>query len=167
MADIGIRPADEADIAAVLSIYNHAVEHTTATYDETPRSHEQQQQWFAERRSLGQPVLVADDAGRVVGWSALSTFRARSAYRFTLEDALYVAPDAQGGGVGRALLTGLVEAAPALGLHSIMATIDADAAVSLHLHESLGFKRVGFLEQVGYKFERWLDVVLLQRRVVG
>ena len=161
-----IRPATRADLPGILEIYNEAVLNTTATYDYEPRTLEHRTQWFEERQREGYPIFVAvDEAGRVVGWSALNPFHARIGYRFTSENSVYVAADARGRGVGKLLLAPLIEGAKARGLHAIIAVIDAQNEASIRLHAAFGFEKVGLFKQTGFKFNRWLDVVYMERIV--
>lgn len=161
-----IRPATHADLPGILEIYNDAVLHTTATYDYEPRTLEHRTQWFEERQRDKYPIFVAiDDAGRVVGWSALNPYHARMGYRFTSENSVYVAADARGKGNGKLLLAPLIEGAKARGLHAIIAVIDATNEASIRLHVAFGFEKVGYFREVGFKFERWLDVVYMEKLV--
>ena len=161
-----IRPATAADLPGILEIYNDAVLNTTATYDYEPRTLTQRAAWFEERTREGYPVFVAvDDAGRVLGWSALNPFHARIGYRFTAENSVYVAADMRGKGLGTLLLPPLIAGAQAKGLHAIIAAIDADNAASIRLHAAFGFEKVGHFKQTGFKFDRWLDVVYLERLI--
>ena len=163
---MNVRPATAADLPGILEIYNDAVLNTTATYDYEPRTLEHRTQWFEERRRDGYPVFVAVDAsGRVLGWSALNPFHARFGYRFTSENSVYVAASSRGQGLGKLLLPPLIDAAKARGLHAIIAVIDADNEASIRLHARFGFEKVGHFKQVGFKFDRWLDVVYMQRIV--
>lgn len=158
-----VRAATEADLPGVLEIYNEAVVNTTASYDYEPRTLEHRQQWFAERQRDGYPILVAvEPGGRVAGWSALNPYHARVGFRFTAENSVYVAADQRGRGLGRLLLAPLLEAGRAKGLRAIIAAIDAENAVSIRLHQSLGFEKVGHFRQVGFKFGRWLDLVYME-----
>ena len=161
-----IRPATHADLLGILEIYNDAVLHTTATYDYEPRTLEHRTQWFEERQRDKYPIFVAiDDAGRVVGWSALNPYHARMGYRFTSENSVYVATDVRGKGIGKLLLAPLIEGAKARGLHAIIAVIDATNEASIRLHAAFGFEKVGYFREVGFKFERWLDVVYMEKLV--
>ena len=158
-----IRPTTAADLPGILEIYNDAVLHTTATYDYEPRTLEHRTAWFNDHVQTNYPVFVAtNEAGRVVGWSALNRYHDRMGYRFTSENSVYVAADSRGRGVGRALLAPLIPAARDRGLHAILACIDATNEASLRLHASFGFVPVGLFKQVGYKFDRWLDVAYLE-----
>jgi len=159
-----VRPAEERDLPGILEIYNDAVLTTTASYDYEPRTLEHRQQWFVERRRDDYAIFVAvNDTGRVIGWSALNPYHARFGFRFTAENSVYVASDHRGQGVGRRLLAPLMDAAQVRGLRAVIAAIDADNEASLRLHAALGFVKVGHFRQVGFKFNRWLDVVYLER----
>lgn len=161
-----IRPASHADLSGILEIYNHAVLNTTATYDYETRTLEHRTQWFEERTRDGYPIFVAvDGAGKVTGWSALNPYHARFGYRFTAENSVYVAESARGQGIGSRLLAPLIDGAKTMGLHAIIAAIDAENAVSIRLHARFGFEKVGHFKQVGFKFNRWLDVVYMERIV--
>lgn len=157
-----LRPATPADLPAILEIYNDAVLHTTASYDEAPSTLDQRAAWFAARVEEGFPVLVAERDGIVAGFGSYGPFHARSGYRFTVEHSVYVDSAYRGQGIGRALLVALIDHARRRRLHAMIASIDAEGAASLHLHESLGFVPVGHLREVGFKFGRWLDVRLLE-----
>lgn len=157
-----IRPATLADAEAIRAIYNLEVTETTHTFDLVPRTLEQQEAWL-ESRLGALAVLVAEDDGEVVGFSSLSTYRDRPAYRTTVEDSVYVARGHQGKGVGKALLAAIVEAARGRGYHTVMARIVGGHEASINLHTALGFGVVGTEREVGRKFHRWLDVVVMQR----
>jgi L-amino acid N-acyltransferase YncA len=159
-----VRPATRADLPAILDIYNDAVLNTTASYDYEPHTLEQRTAWFEQHEEQRLPVFVAvDDASRLVGWSSLSRFRERVGYRFTVENSVYVAATEHGRGIGKLLLAPLVDSAAALGLRAIIAAIDAQNEASIRLHARFGFEEVGRFKQVGFKFNRWLDVVYLER----
>lgn len=161
-----IRPATPADLPAILDIYNHAVLHTTATYDHTPVSLESRQVWFAERQAGGFPVLVGvGDGGEVLGWASYGPFRPRLGYSRTVEHSVYLAPAAQGQGTGSQLLEALIAQATADGYHSMIGGVDGENDGSIRFHEGFGFRECGRLPQVGHKFGRWLDVVFLVRRL--
>ncbi len=159
-----LRPSTEADLPAVTAIYADAVLHGTGTFElEVPDADE-----MARRRAdvlaKGLPWLVAEDAGRVLGYAYANHFRPRRAYRFCLEDSIYLAPDARGRGVGRLLLAELVARCEAAGARQMLAVIgDSANAGSIGVHRALGFEHTGVLKATGWKFGRWLDVVLMQR----
>ena len=159
---IVIRDAREADLAAMLAIYNDAVLTTTAVYDYKPRSSEQQAAWFKAKQDQGLPVLVADHGGAVVGFASYGPFRPWPAYLHSVENSLYVAPEQRGRGIGSALLPALIERAAERGLHTMIAGIDATNEASLRLHAKFGFERVAQFREVGWKFERGLDLAFLQ-----
>lgn len=163
MSKIAIRPARREDCAGILEIYNDAVRHTTATYDYEPRTLEHRLGWFEDHARSGLPIFVAtDEAGQVVGWSSLSRYHDRMGFRFTVENSVYVAADRRGQGIGGLLLQPLVEHARAHGLRAIIAAIDAANETSIRLHRRFGFETVGVFQQVGYKFDRWLDVAYME-----
>ena len=159
-----IRLATECDLPAIHDIYNYYVVHSACTYQTEIEPLAVRQTWFAGR-GPEHPVTVAELDGQVVGWGALSRFHPRSAYRRTVENAVYVRHDSHRRGVGRALLVDLIDRAAALDHHTIVALVDAEQAGSLALHEQLGFGHAGRIQQAGFKFDRWLDVVYLQRMV--
>ncbi|MBI2844031.1 MAG: N-acetyltransferase [Armatimonadetes bacterium] len=162
MNEIELRPAQSEDAAAIAEIYNCAIRSTTATFDTEEKSVDDRLRWLAEHGDR-YPVIVAVVDGRVVGWGSLSPYGERPAWRFTVENAVYVSPDFQGRGAGRAILRRLTELAKGLRYHAVIAQVVEGNEASLRLHESLGFETVGVLKQVGYKFDRWLDVILMER----
>ena len=164
MSEYALREATDADLRAILDIYNDAVLHSTATFDLETRTWEGQQLWFEEHRPP-YAVFVATIGDTLAGWGSLTRFRPRPGYRFTAEDSIYVGQEFRGRGIGAALLELLVDAARRGRFHSIMALIDGDNAVSIRLHELFGFRHVGTFREVGFKFGRWLDVVHMQRMV--
>jgi len=157
-----VRSATTEDLPSILGIYNEAVLNTTATAETNIEPLAVREGWFEHRRKLGLPVFVAEEDGRVVGWSSLSPYSSRTGYRFTAEDSIYVASDCRGRGIGKALLAALVSAARECGLHSLVAKIDGENAASIYLHEQVGFVRAGFLKEAIFKFDRWLNVVYMQ-----
>lgn len=161
---VTVRPATEADLEAIRAIYNAEVLGSTATFDEEPRDAEAQRRWL-EAHQHPYAALVAEADGAVLGWGALSPFGARAAYRFTAEDSVYVHADARGRGVGTVLLRELLRAGRERGFRTVVARITAENGASIRLHERCGFVVVGVEREVGYKFGRWLDVVVMQRRL--
>lgn len=160
-----LRPAVDADAAAIRAIYNLEVETSTATMDLVPRSLADQRRWLAERSgAFAALVAVVDgpDGDEIAGFAALSPYKERAAYRTTVEDSVYVRRDLHGRGIGRLLLTGVLDVAETSGFHAVMARIEAGGQASQALHEACGFRRVGVERQVARKFSRWLDVVLMQ-----
>lgn len=154
-----VRPAVAADVVAVTEIYNHAVGHTTASYDLEPVSLLSRELWFAEKQADGWPVLVAEVDGVVVGWSTVGPFRPKAGFQYTVEHSVYVADGQRGRGIGRALLVPLIEECRRSGVHAMVGGLDAENAGSLAFHRRLGFVEAGRLPQVGRKFDRWLDLV--------
>ncbi|MCW5699341.1 MAG: N-acetyltransferase [Rhodospirillales bacterium] len=159
-----IRDSDDRDIAAIQAIYAHHVATGTGTFEEVPPNIAQ----MTERRDAivdrALPFLVADFGGDVVGFAYAAPFRPRSAYRFTVEDSIYVHPDAVVRGYGASLLRQLIENCQGLGYRQMVAVIgDSNNLASIRLHERLGFRETGRLLAVGYKFGRWLDVITMQR----
>ena len=159
-----LRRARGDDIEAILAIYNASVAVDTASWDSAPQTLAERQAWFEERAAAGHAVLVAvDDADTVLGWGSWGPFRAKHGYRLTMEHTLYVAEGARGTGLGRLLLQGLIDTASHAGVHVLVGALTQENTASLALHERLGFVEVGRLPQVGAKFGRWLDLVLVQR----
>lgn len=158
---ITLREATAADLPRINDIYNHYVITSTCTYQEEPETLEARRAWF-DTHGPTHPVIVAEARGRVVGWGSLSRFRERSAYRFTVENSVYVDITEQRRGIGLALMQELIGRARTIGYRTIIAGIDADQPASIALHHRLGFESVARLAAVGYKFGRWLDVVYLQ-----
>jgi L-amino acid N-acyltransferase YncA len=162
MDEASIRVAQAADLPAILEIYNEAIRNTTAVYDYTPHTLEMRQAWLEAKQAHGFPVFVVHLHGTVAGFGALGPFRAWEAYRFTVENSLYIAPQYRGQGLGKRLLAELIKTAQTMALHAIVAGIDADNTASLHLHRQFGFEEVGHFRQVGYKFDRWLDLTFME-----
>ncbi|WP_029006107.1 GNAT family N-acetyltransferase [Azorhizobium doebereinerae] len=158
-----VRDADTGDVGGILAIYNDAVAHTTAIWNETPVDAANRAAWLTGRQGAGFPVLVADDgAGSVAGYATFGDWRAFDGYRHTVEHSVYVRADARGGGIGMALMEALIGRARRQGKHAMVAGIDAQNAASLKLHAKLGFATAGHLPEVGTKFGRWLDLAFLQ-----
>ena len=161
---MNIRDAVEADIPAIQSIYAHHVLTGTGTFDEEPPSAEEMRAKFLTEREHGWCWLVATDATGVLGYAYYTQFRDRSAYRYCVEDSIYVRDDVRGQGVGKALVAALIEHATARGMRQMIAVIgDSENVGSIGVHASLGFHKVGTLRAVGVKFGRWVDVVSMQR----
>ena len=159
-----MRPAVATDLAAVHSIYSHAVLHGLASFEEEPPSLDEIRRRHQDVTGRSLPWLVAELGGAVAGYGYCAPYRARSAYRYALEDSVYVRPDLHGKGVGRAILAELIARCEALGYRQIVAVIgDSANAASIKLHAAAGFLRVGTLRSVGFKFNRWVDSVLMQR----
>ena len=157
-----IRAATPADAAAIAAIYNDAVANTTAIWNEVTVDAANRVDWMAARMGTGFPVLVAEVEGAVAGYASYGPWRAFDGYRLTVEHSVYVDGAFRGKGLARALMTALIERARDAGLHVMIAAIEAENRPSIALHESLGFKSVGLMPQVGFKFGRWLDVAFYQ-----
>jgi L-amino acid N-acyltransferase YncA len=159
-----IRPSTDDDLAALVAIYAHHVDHGTGTFETERPDRTEMARRRADVLAKGLPWLVAEDAGAVLGYAYANHFRPRLAYRFCLEDSIYLAPGATGRGIGKLLLAELVARCEALGARQMLAVIgDARNAGSIGLHRALGFEPAGVLKSSGWKFGRWLDVVLMQR----
>jgi L-amino acid N-acyltransferase len=161
--NIEIRPAGTDDLQAMLAIYNHAIINTTAVYDYQPRTSDAQRQWFETKQAQRLPVFVAVDNATIIGFGSFGPFRPWPAYQFTVENSLYVDSAFQRKGAGTALLASLVTAAQTAGYHTMVAGIDATNEASLALHRKAGFEPVAHFREVGWKFERWLDLVFMER----
>lgn len=170
-ATISLRAARPSDAEAIRTIYNHEVLTTTATFDLVPRSLTDQQEWLAARSGAFTTIVAVDgaaagngdvDEGAVVGFASLSPYKERAAYRTSVEDSIYVRRDRAGQGIGRLLLGELLDIAASSGFHSVFARIEASGAASRALHERCGFRLVGIERETGRKFNRWLDVALMQ-----
>ena len=161
-----IRPAIDADIGAITTIYAHHVLHGTGTFETTPPNEEDMAGRRRDVLAKGLPYLVVEDAGGVLGFAYCNWFKPRPAYRFSAEDSIYLAPDAQGLGLGRLLLTELMAQAERAGVRKLIAVIgDSANNGSIGLHKACGFTHVGILSACGWKFDRWLDVVMMERSI--
>lgn len=158
-----IRDATMADLPAMLAIYNEVIANTTAVYAYEPRGVDAHAAWLDAKRTDNWPVLVAEDAGVVAGYGSYGPFRPWPAYLHTVENSIYVVAECRGRGIGSILLPALIASATARGFHTMLAGIDAANTASLRLHVKFGFEKVAELREVGWKFDRWLDLVFLQR----
>ena len=161
-----IHPANDTDIGDITAIYAHHVVHGTGTFETTPPTEEDMAARRADVLSKGLPYLVVEDATGVLGFAYCNWFKPRPAYRFSAEDSIYLAPSATGRGLGRFLLTELMAQAERSGVRKLIAVIgDSANHGSIGVHRSCGFSHVGVLTACGWKFERWLDVVLMERSI--
>jgi phosphinothricin acetyltransferase len=161
---VRIRPAEPEDAAGIAEIYAHYVENTAASFEESPPGPEELAARVDAIIRAGLPFLVAEEEGRVLGYAYLHPYHERSAYRRTVEDSVYVSPDARGGGIGRALLGRLLEEGERGGVREVIAIIAlTEERTSVDLHRAFGFDEVGRLRAVGFKHGRWYDTVLMQR----
>jgi phosphinothricin acetyltransferase len=157
-----VTDATRQDLPQILTIYNEIIRTTTAVYSEVEFTPERGEAWFASKTAAGFPFLVVRDASGVVAFGTFGEFRAWPCYRFSVEHSVHVRGDCRGRGIGRRVILELIARARALGKHAMIAGVDADNAVSIALHEQLGFKMSGRLSEVGFKFGRWLDLVFLE-----
>jgi L-amino acid N-acyltransferase len=162
---VAISAATRAQLPQILAIYNEVIRNTTAVYSDAEVTLANREAWFDAKVEQGFPVLVACDASGVLGFGTFGEFRAWPCYRYSVEHSVHVRADSRGRGCGRALVLALLEAAASLQKHAMIAGIDAENAVSIGLHESLGFSVVGHFREVGFKFGRWLDLKFLQRLI--
>jgi L-amino acid N-acyltransferase YncA len=161
-----LRPARPSDLAAITAIYDHAVRYGTASFELDPPDDSEMAHRYKSLRDGGSPYLVAEIDGAVAGYAYAGPYRARPAYHWSVEDSIYIAPNAQGRGIGRALIERLVAEAEAGGFRQMLAVIgDSANTGSVELHRVAGFRLVGTFENVGFKFGRWLDTVLMQREL--
>ena len=166
---ISIRAASEADIARITEIYADAVMHGTATYELEPPSEQEMLTRFRGLISAGYPYIVAEEGDQILAYAYAGPFRARPAYRFMVEDSIYVAPEAKGKGTGSLLLQKLIDECRRLGFRQFVAVIGdgSPTSASVKLHEKLGFRHSGLLEGSGYKHGRWLDTIFMQLAMNG
>ena len=156
-----IRQAQITDLPAITRIYNDAILKTVATFDTEPKSLTEQERWFREHGDTN-PILVAAMRGNIIGWASLSRWSDRCAYSDTAEISLYISESHQGKGFGRQLMKCIIEKGRQAGLHTVIARIAEGNDISVHLHESLGFRHVGIMKEVGRKFGRLIDVHMMQ-----
>lgn len=162
MSDYQLRAFRWADLPAITAIYRHYVEETAITFDTEVPSEAAMAEKFAGLVKLCHPLIVAEQDGQVLGYAYASFYRPRAAYRFTCEDSIYLHPEARGKGLGKLMLTELLAQSRAFGFKQMIAVITADTANSIRIHENFGFRHVGRYDAVGYKFDRWHDIVHLQ-----
>jgi L-amino acid N-acyltransferase YncA len=164
MPSVSIRPATSADLAAITRIYAHSVETGTASFELEPPDQAEMTRRMQSLLDGGFPYIVAEAGGTVAGYAYAGPYRPRRAYRFSVEDSIYVDPSAHRLGIGRALLARLIEESERRGFRQMIAVIgDSAQTPSIELHRAAGFRMIGNVQNVGYKFERWLDTVLMQR----
>ncbi len=156
--EIIIRDALLSDLPEMLEIYNDIILNTTAIYDYEPHTLEMRTNWFNDRMQQQLPVIVATGADEIVGFGSFGLFRAWAAYKFSVEHSVYVKNNQRGKGIGKLILQQLIVEAENRNFHTMLAGIDASNDASIRLHEQLGFKEVGHFKEVGYKFDRWLDL---------
>jgi phosphinothricin acetyltransferase len=161
---LALRPSQPDDLTAITEIYAHHVRHGTGTFEIDPPSLEDMRNRHADVLRKGLPYLVAEEAGQILGFAYCNWFKPRPAYRFSAEDSIYIAPSAHRRGLGRALLQELAVQAQAAGIRKLIAVIgDSANAGSIGVHRAVGFTEVGVLKACGWKFNRWLDIVLMEK----
>ncbi|CAM3022759.1 phosphinothricin acetyltransferase [Paracoccus aminovorans] len=158
-----IRPAEDRDLSAILAFWNPIIRETTIVFSSEERTPESLGTMISARRAAGREMLVAEDAGEVLGIATYDQFRGGLGYVHAMEHTVMLAPDARGRGVGRALMAAIEDHARARGGHTMVAAVDAANAEGIGFHEAIGYARVGYLPESGRKFGRWLDLVLLQK----
>lgn len=158
-----LRDATEADLPAILKLHNHEIRTGTALWSEAEVDLEDRRAWLRARWEAGFPVVCAVDGDTLLGFGSYGPWRGRDCYRFTVEHSVYVVPEAQGRGVGGALLALLIERADAQGYHAMIGAVEASNTASRRLHEKHGFFEAGRMRQTGYKFGRWMDLLFMQR----
>jgi phosphinothricin acetyltransferase len=161
-AAVKIDPAFRGDLPQILAIYNEVIRHSTAVFSDEEFTPSRGEAWFDAKMERGFPLIVARDAAGIAGFGTFGEFRAWPGYRHSVEHSVHVRADCRGQGIGRALVQELLSRAAGLGKHVMIAGIDADNAVSIGLHRSLGFTDAGHFHEVAFKFGRWLDLVFMQ-----
>jgi L-amino acid N-acyltransferase len=162
MSEVFIREANAGDVPAIAEIFNDAILNTTAVYFYEPVTELNRLDWFKAKRAEGWPVFVADDDGRTVGFSSYGPFRPSPGYLHSVEHSIYVHPERRGQGIGKLLIPPLIESAKARNIHTMIAGIDSANAASFRLHQHFGFEQVAHFKEVGFKFDRWLDLLFMQ-----
>ena len=162
---LNLRDATEADLPAILAIYNHAVAETTAIWNETLVDLDNRRAWFDQRQARGFPIFVAEVEGKIAGYASYGDWRPFDGFRHSVEHSVYVEKDFYGRGLGRALMTALIDRARTGGIHVMVAAIEAGNEGSIALHKSLGFRLVGTHHEVGQKFGRWLDLTMMELKL--
>ncbi|WDR01728.1 GNAT family N-acetyltransferase [Devosia algicola] len=163
MSEAILRPFAWRDIPAITNIYRHYVETSVVTFDTEPPGEAKMATKFGDMLALGHPLIVAEQENTLLGYAYASTYRPRPAYRFTCEDSLYLHPDAVGKGLGGAMLAELIARSQTFGFRQMIAVITAGTQSSIRLHEKFGFAHIGVHKGLGLKFDRWLDIVHMQR----
>ncbi|MCE7060928.1 GNAT family N-acetyltransferase [Dyadobacter sp. CY343] len=160
--DLIIRSAAPKDLPVLLDIINHAILNTTAIYDYEPRTMDEQRAWFEKMFNDGMPVVVAEMEGKVIGYGSYNTFRPKIGYKFSVEHSIYLDDKSRGMGVGGKLLGSLIQRAKESGVHTMIGVIDAANRGSIEFHKKYGFVEKGYLKEIAFKFDQWLDVVFMQ-----
>jgi L-amino acid N-acyltransferase len=165
--NISIRLATADDLKAINDLYNYYVLASTCTYQEEKETLEARKRWFEHHHPETFPIIVAEQEGKLLGWGSLSPYHTRIAYRFTVENSVYIHHEYLRQGIGSTLLKDLIERARKIGYHAIIAAIDGSQSASIELHNKFKFAEVGHFREVGFKFGTWLDVVYLELMLGG
>ncbi|NRA12899.1 MAG: N-acetyltransferase family protein [Crocinitomicaceae bacterium] len=160
--EIQIRPAQVSDVSAILEIFNYEIKNSTVVYHYDERSYEEQLQWLADKNQAGMPVLIAEQDNKILGFGTYGIFRPWEGFKFSVEHSVYVDKNSRGGGIGKSILSKLIQIAKNNKLRIMIAGIDASNEKSIQFHEQFGFYEVGTFREVGFKFDRWLDVTFMQ-----
>jgi L-amino acid N-acyltransferase YncA len=165
-SEIFVEDAVEEDLPEILEIYNYAILETISQWDYNIHSLERRREWFHSAKQTGYPVIVVRETGdplrKILGWGCLGSFHAKEGYQYTVEDSIYVGQHCQGKGVGKTLLAALISRAREMGMKTMVAEIEAGHAVSIRMHAKEGFVETGRLANAGFKFDRWLDLLIMQ-----
>jgi L-amino acid N-acyltransferase YncA len=159
---MNIRIARDNDLQQMLDIYNEVIANTTAVFQYDPHTLEMRKAWFAQKQKDGFPVFVAEENSEISGFSTIGPFRNWQAYKYCVENSVYVKSDKRGKGIGKMLLEATIGASKQMGMHTIIAGIDASNEISILMHKKFGFAEVAYFKEVGYKFDRWLDLQFFQ-----
>ena len=157
-----IRDAERKDLPSILKIVNFEIEHTTSIYDYEKRTLQNQTVWFENKKIEKMPVIVAEENGDMIGFGTFGIFRPWAGYQFSLEHSIYLDKNSRGKGTGKKIMTELIHLAKDQGFHIMIAGIDANNSKSIKFHHNFGFKEVGRFNQIGFKFEKWLDLIFMQ-----
>ena len=157
-----LRDAVESDLPAILEIYNDIILTTTSIYSEEPHTLQMRLDWFNERNQAGFPIIIAEQNGVLAGFATYGKFRIWPCYRFTVEHSVYIHKNHRGQGISKILLQEIISLAKTAGMHALIAGIDSENEISIQLHLKFGFARVAHFKQVGFKFNRWLDLIFLE-----
>jgi phosphinothricin acetyltransferase len=165
MSKVQIVEATTADIPQILEIVNHNIVHETCIYDIEKRTLEAQLLWFGNQLNQNYPVIVAKDGDKILGYASYAQYRPKVGYQFSMEHSIYIHPEFQKQGIGKLLLTELIDLATKNNVHVLIGGIDANNQNSIEFHQQFGFEIVGRMNEVGYKFDRWLDLVWMQKTI--
>lgn len=157
-----VRPALTSDLPAILEIVNHIILTTTTNYRYEPETLADREAWYRQQQALQMPVIVAEAEGRILGYGSYGPFRNKIGYRYTVEHSVYVHRNYQKTGIGRMLLEELIRLAKSQAMHIMIAGIDTSNPGSFHFHQKMGFEQVAHFREVGFKFDRWLDLIFMQ-----